>query len=648
MNIEDAKKKLDQSNIGNLYNSAKGIMNGVSKAASGTMSGSVAEAIKNAGAQDVEEKLTQVKESSDQTKQLLQEAKAEQQAGSNAAIQPEEEQEDGLQRMIREAQIQTDQLVKPKGLLGGDEALAGAGQKLLQTTALQGQATGVPMAGSQEEEEPWVDTSYLTPIRQLEEQGKQMQGAWVDPKAGTYVQHQNPDGSYEQIPWIYERDGTAIHVQHMTEAEIQELIRQAQDDTFTLTGRVYKPNADGSTPQWLRVGDQVVTAGGTYVITGHNRSPKAGESSYYSMLLDPNQTTETYQGNYNTGTYGSIIGEQNGFKDDFKGIRGSNGEYTGYGGYSINKKTGQSQFDTVAFTFDDKWTRSVIVEGVPYKWNYDGELEPLEAGSLIQDASERYWVIGADGKPIDVTPENPMNNPINDPTGVVAQIQRQEAKKAGLDLDRSERSSGGSSIDPVTQAQIAQLEAQLAREKAATEAANRDLYRQYRLGQEKLSDQLVGAGLVTTGANEKAHADLTAEYLAAANANRQGMRTEEEDVAWQIQAATLQAQQEAQAQRQQEAQQRAATLAQYGDFSGYSELGYSPAQISGMKASYDAQNAPDTTYGGLSDYTVTLLELYQANPRYDIKAGLQEALQSGLISQQDYLAGLQMASGLAV
>lgn len=645
MNIEDAKKKLDQSNINNLYNSAKGIMNGVSKAASGTMSGSVAEAIKNAGAQDMEEKLTQVKESSDQTKQLLQEAKAEQQAGSDAAIQPEEEQEDGLQRMIREAQIQTDQLVKPKGLLGGDEALAGAGQKLLQTTVLQGQATGVPMAGSQEEEEPWVDTSYLTPQTQLKEQGKQMQGAWVDPKAGTYVQRQQPDGSYEQETMMYMGDGTATDTLGKTEAEIREMIRQAQDDTFALTGRVYRPNADGSVPQWLSVGDQVVTAGGTYVITGHDRE----KGGYHSMLLDANQTTDNYQGNYNTGTYGSIIGERNEFKDDFKGIRDSNGEYGGYGGYSINKKTGQTQFDTVAHTFDGEWTRSVIVEGVPYKWNYDGELEPLEAGSLIQDASQRYWVIGADGKPIDVTPENPMNNPLNDPTGVVGRIQREEAEKAGIDLDRGERSSGnGSSIDPVTQAQIAQLEAQLAREKAATEAANRDLYRQYRLGQEKLSDQLVGAGLVTTGANEKAHADLTAEYLAAANANRQGMRTEEEDVAWQIQAATLQAQQEAQAQRQQEAQQRAATLAQYGDFSGYSELGYSPAQISGMKASYDAQNAPDTTYGGLSDYTVTLLELYQANPRYDIKAGLQEALQSGLISQQDYLAGLQMASGLAV
>ena len=644
MNIEDAKKKLDQSNINNLYNSAKGIMSGVSKAASGTMSGSVAEAIKNAGAQDVEEKLTQVKESSDRTKQLLQEAKAEQQAGSDAAIQPEEEQEDGLQRMIREAQIQTDQLVKPKGLLGGDEALAGAGQKLLQTTVLQGQATGVPMAGSQEEEEPWVDTSYLTPQAELKEQGKQMQGAWVDPRAGSYVQIKQPDGSFVQDPMMYMRDGTATSTEGKTEAEIREMIRQAKDDTFTLTGRVYKPNADGSVPQWLSVGDQVVTAGGTYVITGHNRE----KGGYHSMLLDANQTTDNYQGNYNTGTYGSIIGERNQYNDSFKGIRDSNGEYDGYGGYSINQQTGQTQFDTVSHTFDGEWTRSAIIDGKGYKLGARGELEPLEAGSLIQDASQRYWVIGADGTPIDVTPENPMNNPLNDPTGVVGRIQREEAKKAGLDLYRNERAESGPAIDPATQAKIDQLQMQLERQKSAAEAANRDLYRQYRLGQERLEDQLVGAGLNTSGVSEKVQAQLTADYLSGMNQNRQQTRTAEEDAAYQIEMARLMALQEREAQRKAEAQQKAATLAQYGDFSGYGALGYTPQQIAGMKQAYDAENAPDTGYKGLSDYAKTLLGLYQANPGYDIKRGLQQALDGGLISQQDYIAALQTAAGMAV
>lgn len=42
---------------------------------------------------------------------------------------------------------------------------------------------------------------------------------------------------------------------------------------------------------------------------------------------------------------------------------------------------------------------------------------------------------------------------------------------------------------------------------------------------------------------------------------------------------------------EQQALQKAETLAAYGDFSGYKELGYSDAQISAMKSAYDAQQA---------------------------------------------------------
>lgn len=631
--IEETKKKLQEN--GTILQQASAQQTSANP--QNITKQSVADAIQQAAAEN-QKKVQAIQSGQKQTastQDLLPTLMENGSQNQQSAASEEPAAEDGLQRMIREAQIQTDQMIQPKGLVGGDADLAGAGQKLLQASALQNQSVGVPMEGTGgAEEEKWTDTSYLTfqPDAGITRTDKA-----IAEGAGNVIQDEAGES------WMIQQNGGLRRVTGMSEQELAQLQKKMQDTSYQVTGRIYGLNADGSTPQWLSVGDQVVTAGGTYIITGH----KAG-GGYTSEVYDPNQTTATFRGNYNTGTYGSILGEQNGNADSFLGNRESNGQYTGYGGYSINRQTGQTQFDTVAHTFDGEWTRAAVVEGIPYKLDARGNLEPLEAGSLIQDASERYWVIGADGKPIDVTPADPQNNPLNDPTGEVGRIQLEEAKNAGLNINRGERSSEGSSIDPVTQAQIAQLEAQLAREKAANEAANRDLYRQYRLGQEKLSDQLVGAGLVTTGANEKAHADLTAEYLAAANANRQGMRNEEEDVAWQIQAATLQAQQEAQAKEQQEAQQRAATLAQYGDFSGYSELGYSPAQIAGMKAAYETQNAPDTTYGGLSDYTVTLLELYQANPRYDIKAGLQEALQSGLISQQDYLAGLQMASGMAV
>lgn len=607
------------------------------------LSQKVAEAIKQAGQQTTEEKLQKVKASSEETGKRLREEVENFQANKSAVMEEPEEAEDGLQRMIREAKMQTDLSMKGGSMIGADPALQSAGQKVRQMSA--GQAAAVPMSGQAEEKESWEDFSYLTPQWQMKEQGQKLQGGYVDPRAGSYLQRELPDGSYKQEPFVYMADGTATYVGDMTEAEVRELIRKAQDDTFTLTGRVYGLNPDGTTPQWLSVGDQVVTAGGTYVITGYDREKGGG---YHSRLLDANQTTETYQGPYNTGTYGSIIGEQNGYKDDFRGFRDTNGEYTGYGGYSVNRQTGQTQFDTVSHTYDGKWTRSAIVDGVPYEMDASGNLLPMEAGSLVQDASERYWVVGADGSMIDVTPENPMNNPLNDPTGTVGRIQREEAEKAGIIQQRAREAERDIALDPETQAKIRQMQAQVRREEAAAAEANRDLYRQYRLGQEQLGEQLVGAGLHTTGAAERAQADLNAEWIAAMNGNRQSVVDAESEAARQIEAIKLQARQEAQQKQQQEAQQKAAMLAQYGDFSGYSDLGYSPAQIAGMEMFYQQQQAQNNAYGGLSDYAMTILDVYRANPGYDVKGGLQQALDSGLISQQDYIAALQAAAGMSV
>lgn len=577
-----AKEATD--NTAGLIKTAKGILGDVGKAAGGVMSGSVTEAIKAAGETDLEDKITQVKESSEETRRLLEEAK-QQQAGESAVIEPEEEQEDGLQRMIREAKMQTDLSMKGGSMIGADPALQSAGQKVRQISA--GQAAAVPMSGQTEDKEAWEDFSYLTPQWQL----------------------------------------------------------KPEDDTFALTGRVYRVNEDGTAPNWLSVGDQVVTAGGTYVITGYDKEKGNG---FHSELLDPNQTTETYQGPYNTGTYGSIIGEQNGYRDDFRGFRDTNGEYTGHGGYSINRQTGQTQFDTVSHTFDGNWTRSAIVEGVPYEMDASGNLIPMEAGSIVQDASQRYWVVGADGTMIDVTPEDPTYDPVADPEGWVGRIQREEAEKAGIIQQRARDAERDIALDPETQAKIRQMQAQVRREEAAAAEANRDLYRQYRLGQEQLGEQLVGAGLHTTGAAERAQADLNAEWIAAMNGNRKSVVDAESEVARQIEAIKLQARQEAQQKQQQEAQQKAAMLAQYGDFSGYSDLGYSPAQIAGMEMFYQQQQAQDNAYGGLSDYAMTILDVYRANPGYDVKGGLQQALDSGLISQQDYIAALQAAAGMSV
>lgn len=58
---------------------------------------------------------------------------------------------------------------------------------------------------------------------------------------------------------------------------------------------IYKVQSNGKAPQGLSVGDQVVTGGGTYVITGVN-----GDGSYSSVMYNSNQTTYNYKGGYDT------------------------------------------------------------------------------------------------------------------------------------------------------------------------------------------------------------------------------------------------------------------------------------------------------------------------------------------------------------
>ena len=61
--------------------------------------------------------------------------------------------------------------------------------------------------------------------------------------------------------------------------------------------RLVKVLANGSAPSGLGVGDRVVTAAGTYEITGVNP-----DGSYESRLVDRNQTTGNYNGEYDYGT----------------------------------------------------------------------------------------------------------------------------------------------------------------------------------------------------------------------------------------------------------------------------------------------------------------------------------------------------------
>lgn len=223
---------------------------------------------------------------------------------------------------------------------------------------------------------------------------------------------------------------------------------------------------------------------------------------------------------------------------------------------------------------------------------------------------------------------------------------------ARIQTDMMQSTGRSNDIDPATQAQIDRLKTQVEQERLATQNANKELYRQYRIEQEKLDDQLVGMGLGTTGIGGKMQAQLAADWISGANANQIKGQSAEDDLEYQMQIAELQARQQAEERRLAEAQQKAATLAQYGDFSGYYSLGYTADQVAQMERAYAEANAPAAPsaepYQGLSDYAMTLLNLYQANPAYNIQGGLQDALDAGLITQLDFIAALQTAAGMAV
>lgn len=61
---------------------------------------------------------------------------------------------------------------------------------------------------------------------------------------------------------------------------------------------LYRADASGSAPKGLSVGDEVVTGGGTYKITGVN-----ADGTYKSTLSNKNQTTYNYGGQYDSRGY---------------------------------------------------------------------------------------------------------------------------------------------------------------------------------------------------------------------------------------------------------------------------------------------------------------------------------------------------------
>jgi hypothetical protein len=97
----------------------------------------------------------------------------------------------------------------------------------------------------------------------------------VQTNMGTTILNPNPQGNI-MIPTLTDPN------------ELGAYINNATQNTVTNNGGVYQVGPDGKAPKGLRVGDQVVTAGGTYEITAVN-----ADGSYQSKLVNPTTQPST-------------------------------------------------------------------------------------------------------------------------------------------------------------------------------------------------------------------------------------------------------------------------------------------------------------------------------------------------------------------
>lgn len=199
--------------------------------------------------------------------------------------------------------------------------------------------------------------------------------------------------------------------------------------------------------------------------------------------------------------------------------------------------------------------------------------------------------------------------------------------------------------DANARAAVDALQKQVAKAGAAYGAMNRDVQMGAKEGGEIVGKTMAAravarpmtstAGLVmNTAAGDAQRVNRTAQQLNKAKLDADG--------------AYLGAvgQKNADAMKEQQAKAKAETLAQYGDFSGFSELGYDASQVGNMQAAFQREQQAAEAFEGLGKYAQTLLDLYGENAAFDIGANLQEALDNGLISKRDYTAALIASRGI--
>lgn len=149
---------------------------------------------------------------------------------------------------------------------------------------------------------------------------------------------------------------------------------------------LYKVQDNGKAPSGLKAGDEVVTGGGTYRITGVN-----ADGSYQSQLSNRNQTTYSYQGAYDTRE--SPLTQQGVSGHTRQRLQGLEGGYTPSGSVQRAQEYLNGVIGSRPGAYESKWDPELtrlyeqITNRKPFEYD-------LNADMLYQQYKDQYQRLG--------------------------------------------------------------------------------------------------------------------------------------------------------------------------------------------------------------------------------------------------------------
>lgn len=149
---------------------------------------------------------------------------------------------------------------------------------------------------------------------------------------------------------------------------------------------LYKVQDNGKAPSGLKAGDEVVTGGGTYRITGVN-----ADGSYQSQLSNRNQTTYSYQGAYDARE--SPLTQQGVSGHTRQRLQGLEGGYTPSGSVQRAQEYLNGVIGSRPGAYESKWDPELtrlyeqITNRKPFEYD-------LNADMLYQQYKDQYQRLG--------------------------------------------------------------------------------------------------------------------------------------------------------------------------------------------------------------------------------------------------------------